>query len=254
MEVNFLAAFDDQLIMDVSNDEAVGESLHGIAEDVPADCLNDVLDKFGAIRFDALPGFCASDAIVADGFSAEAVLSKPWVDIAEPSSRRQGDEEDAVLVGELDAADLRPDVLPDSCFDRLIDSSPELHNMRIGLSPEVYQRLQFFFMQSHFQSSHRFQGSDRSAVSEGEFCNLAFLAEVSIDPMLDYWHAEHLGSGGAVNVFSFRKYLGTPFFSGDVGEYPGFNGGVVADNKYVSRPWDEGGPDQLRERVRDIVI
>ena len=42
IQVNIRAAFDDQLIMNVTDDEAVPESLHGIAEDVAADGLNDV--------------------------------------------------------------------------------------------------------------------------------------------------------------------------------------------------------------------
>ena len=34
IQVNIRAAFDDQLIMDVPDDEAVPESFHGVAEDV----------------------------------------------------------------------------------------------------------------------------------------------------------------------------------------------------------------------------
>ena len=37
IQVNIRAAFDDQLIMNVTDDEAVPESLHGVAEDVAAD-------------------------------------------------------------------------------------------------------------------------------------------------------------------------------------------------------------------------
>ena len=52
------AAFDDQLIVNMSADEAMGECTHGIAEDVPADCLDDVLYEFRTVRFDAFPFLC----------------------------------------------------------------------------------------------------------------------------------------------------------------------------------------------------
>ena len=72
--------------------------------------------------------------------------------------------------------------------------------------------------------------------------------------MLFYGNAEHLGSGGAVNVLSFCEYLGAPFFSGDVGEDTGFDGGVIADDEFVSRTWNEGSADQLGEGIRDVAV
>ena len=39
IQINSRAAFDDKLIMNVTDDEAVPESLHGVAEDVAADGL-----------------------------------------------------------------------------------------------------------------------------------------------------------------------------------------------------------------------
>ena len=58
IQVNIRAAFDDQLIVDVTDDEAVPESLHGVAEDVAADGLDDVLYEFRTVRFDAFPFLC----------------------------------------------------------------------------------------------------------------------------------------------------------------------------------------------------
>ena len=55
---NVRAAFDDQLIMNVTDYEAVPEGFHGIAEDVAADGLNDVLHKLRTIGFDAFPFLC----------------------------------------------------------------------------------------------------------------------------------------------------------------------------------------------------
>lgn len=57
-QVNVRAAFDDQFIMNVTDDKAVPESLHGITEDVAADGLDDVLHELRTIGFDAFPFLC----------------------------------------------------------------------------------------------------------------------------------------------------------------------------------------------------
>lgn len=57
-QVNVRAAFDDQFIMNVTDDKAVPESLHGVTEDVAADGLNDVLHKLRTVGFDAFPFLC----------------------------------------------------------------------------------------------------------------------------------------------------------------------------------------------------
>lgn len=53
-QVNSGIAFNDQFIMDVTNDEAVPESFHGIAKNVAADGLDDIFHKFRSVGFDAL--------------------------------------------------------------------------------------------------------------------------------------------------------------------------------------------------------
>lgn len=58
IQVNIRTAFDDQLIMNVTDDKAVPECFHGAAEDVAADGLNDVLHKLRAIGLDAFPFLC----------------------------------------------------------------------------------------------------------------------------------------------------------------------------------------------------
>ena len=69
--------------MNVAADEAVGESSHGVAEDVPADRLDDVFDELRTIGFNPFPFLCGSDAHVGDGFSAEAILSDPGLYVGE---------------------------------------------------------------------------------------------------------------------------------------------------------------------------
>ena len=60
-QVNVWAAFDDQLIMDMSDDETMPESFHGVAENVAADCLDDVLYELRTVGFDAFPFLCGSE-------------------------------------------------------------------------------------------------------------------------------------------------------------------------------------------------
>lgn len=65
---NFRGTFDDQLIMDMSDYGAVPERLHGIGEDIAADCLDDILHEFWSVGFYAFPLFILSDSFIGDGF------------------------------------------------------------------------------------------------------------------------------------------------------------------------------------------
>ena len=58
IQVNVRTAFDDQLIMNMTDDEAVPESFHSVTEDVTADCLDDILHKLRTVGFDAFPFLC----------------------------------------------------------------------------------------------------------------------------------------------------------------------------------------------------
>ena len=75
IQVNIRAAFNDQLIMNVTNDETVSESFHGVAEDVAADCLDDILHELRTIGFDAFPLLCGTYSFIGDGFAAILVFS-----------------------------------------------------------------------------------------------------------------------------------------------------------------------------------
>lgn len=54
-QINVGAAFDNQFIMDMSDDKAVPEGLHSVTEDIAADCLDDILHELRAVGFDAFP-------------------------------------------------------------------------------------------------------------------------------------------------------------------------------------------------------
>ena len=51
--INILTAFDDELIMDMTTNKAVGEVTHGKAEKVSGDCLHDVLYEFRTVAFNS---------------------------------------------------------------------------------------------------------------------------------------------------------------------------------------------------------
>ena len=75
IQVNVWAAFDDQLIMDMSDDEAMPESFHGVAENVAADCLDDILYELRTVGFDAFPFLRGSNTFIGNGFAAELILT-----------------------------------------------------------------------------------------------------------------------------------------------------------------------------------
>ena len=54
LHIGIFRNFDDQFIVDMSADETVFQVLHGIAENVAADSLGDILDVFRAVGFDPL--------------------------------------------------------------------------------------------------------------------------------------------------------------------------------------------------------
>lgn len=86
IQVNIRAAFDDQLIMNVTDDKAVPERFHGVAENVAADCLDDVLHELRTVGFDAFPLLGGANPFVGDGFSAILVFSNAGLHVGEQSA------------------------------------------------------------------------------------------------------------------------------------------------------------------------
>lgn len=84
-QINSGIAFDDQFIMDMTNDEAVAERLHSITEDVAADGLDDILHELQSVGFDAFPLFCRTHAFIGDGFSAELFGADSGLHICKPA-------------------------------------------------------------------------------------------------------------------------------------------------------------------------
>lgn len=140
--------------MDVSDDETVPEGFHGVAEDIPADGLDDIFHEFRPVGFDALPFLCGSHTFIGDGFPTELIDPDPGLDIGQPPAGGKLDEEHSAFIKEADAADFRWNALCDRSFDGTVHVPPERSDHGIRGTPGVYQWLEFFFRQAHFESSH----------------------------------------------------------------------------------------------------
>ena len=92
IQVDIRAAPDDQFIMNMTDDKAVPECFHGIAEDVAADGLNDVLHKLRTVGFDAFPFLCGSNTFISYGFAAELILTNTRLHIGQKATGGELDE------------------------------------------------------------------------------------------------------------------------------------------------------------------
>lgn len=118
--------------MNVSDNKAVAESLHSIAENIAADGLHDVLHELRTVGFGAFPFLRRSDTFIGNGFAAELILTNAGFHIREPATGGKLDKEHSTLVEELDAANFCLDPLLDGCLDSAINIPPELCDHRIG--------------------------------------------------------------------------------------------------------------------------
>lgn len=99
-----MAAFDDQLIMNVTDDEAVPERFHGVTENVAADGLDDILHELWTVGFDTFPLFCGTDSFIGYRFAAILVFSDVGLHVGEHTTWRELYEEHAAFIEEADPA------------------------------------------------------------------------------------------------------------------------------------------------------
>ena len=138
-----------------------------MSQDVPADCLHDVLDELRTITFDPAPFLLGVDTHVGDGLTSETVLTDPGLHVGQPASARQRDEEHPVFHQKGDVTNLGLGSHLDRILHSGIDRPPVLRDMRITAAPHIYQRLQLVFGQAHVECAHRFEGTDAAAIAEG---------------------------------------------------------------------------------------
>lgn len=139
-----LVAFNDKLVMDMADNEAVGEILHGEAQQVTGYGLDDILNEFWTVRFDAFPFLGRSHTFIGDGFPAEAVLSNLGLHVGELPAGREGNEEHPAFVLEADAVHGCADTFFDRGLYGIVNIPPELHNVWVGVTPFCHEVGQFF--------------------------------------------------------------------------------------------------------------
>ena len=72
--------------------------------------------------------------------------------------------------------------------------------------------------------------------------------------MLFHRHLEHLTCGCTVDIAAVLKDLCPPVLSGKPGDHPCLNSREVCYIKLLPISRDKGSTDQLRERIRDILV
>ena len=72
--------------MNVTDDEAVSESLHGVTEDVTAYGLDDILHELRTVRFNTFSFLCGSNTFIGDGFTAILVFSDTGLHVGEQAA------------------------------------------------------------------------------------------------------------------------------------------------------------------------
>lgn len=92
IKVGIHRCFNDQFIVYMTNDKAVGESTHGMAEDITADCLYDIFYEFWTIGLDAFPLLISTDNLICDRFATEFIFNDFGFYIAETSAGRKDDK------------------------------------------------------------------------------------------------------------------------------------------------------------------
>ena len=117
------------------NDTVFTKVLHGMAEDIPADCLGDVLHKLRAVALKPFPLFCRSDTHVGNTLSAEPILLYPGLHISKAPSGRQGDEQHPTLIIEQNTIYFLRLMIYDRFLHCPVRLPPEGYNSWVGFSP-----------------------------------------------------------------------------------------------------------------------
>ncbi len=140
IQIDILAAFDNQFIMNMATDETMGERPHGVHQNIHRNRPRTIFStNLGTVTFNPLPILICPHAFIGDGFTAEAVLANPGLDIGEPPAGREGDEEHPALVNEPDSICFRGSSHFDGILYGAVNIPPELHNIRVGCAPRHLQ-------------------------------------------------------------------------------------------------------------------
>ena len=215
--------------MDVHNDFVPGlmEPEHRFRKDIARSGLHDVFHELRTIALDPHPLLLFTDTLEGNGLVAVTVEAHLRLDVCQLSTGRQHDEHDAALVHKPNTVGFGVGMLPDASGSRPVNIPPKADDFGIGLPPRIHQGFQFFFLKAHVQSAHSLKCAHRTAVAKGQFCDFAFLPEVSVDTVLLDRHMEHLGRRRAVNVAATCKDLLSPRLVCHIGDHAGLDCGEV---------------------------
>ena len=228
------------------NDAATAERFHGIAQNITGGCLHDVLHKLRPVGIESLPFLCPTDAFVSDTLAAEFVSADLGLYVGEVPSGGQSNKEHPAPIGKEDTVCFGGVVIFDCFHSGPVYVPPESDDPRIGLTPSIDQLRKLVFGKAHLQRTHSFERTDRAAVAECQFRDLAFLTQVSVDTMLLDRNFEHLAGRGAVDIAAFGKYLLSPVLTGHPCDDAGLDCRKVGDNELVAVFRNKGCSYKLR--------
>ena len=131
--------------MDMANDKAVGESTHGITQDITTDCLHDILHEFWTIAFNPSP-LSIGGSFIGHAVRAELIYTHSRLYIREPSAGWKIDKEHTALVVDMETVCVSGSFIDHSLFDSCVYRPPECSDIGIGrltaLLPTWHVRLQ----------------------------------------------------------------------------------------------------------------
>lgn len=121
--------------MDVSDDGAAAECLHGVGENVSVDRLHDIFHEFRTVALDSFPFLRGADSHVSDRFRTESVQPHPRFYVGKSSAGWKCDKYHAGLIAEDNTMRLCAKMLLNGIGNAAVDVPPELHDVRIGSAP-----------------------------------------------------------------------------------------------------------------------
>lgn len=86
--------------MNVANNKAVFQRLHGIGKNIPADSLNNVFHEFGTVALDSAPFLGGINSHIGNTLTAELVHADAGFDVCQLSAGWQGNEQHSAFYRE----------------------------------------------------------------------------------------------------------------------------------------------------------
>ena len=210
----------------------------GLRQTVAGDSLNNVLDQFPTVGFDAAPLVFVVHAHIGDGRTAPAVFTDSRLHIIELATGRKRDGHagrttDAVTFPrEGAAANAERAAILDDADRRVVEAVPKVADFGVCVAPLIHDVFDFFVRQVGKQLAgvHLPHGGNATLIAEGQFCDLAALSEgifgvALLDPFQR--DTEHLRGGRFIDFAVCAENLKPPLLVGQPRYDAGFDGGEI---------------------------